>query len=94
MAFSGTVRSSYAAERAAGRLKRRRRSLLTLAASALGAAAGRLFPSWAALRTLVLTLAAFGLIDTAAWQWHTWAGLVVTGLSLLVLEWLTSGGDG
>jgi hypothetical protein len=93
MAFLGTMRSSYTAERTADRPKRTRRPLLVLAASAIGRAAGRVTPSWAALRTLILTLAAFALIDTAAWQWHRWAGLVVTGLSLLIIEALT-GGDG
>jgi len=97
MAFIGTLRTSYTAERTADRPKRTRRPLLVLAAQALGRAAGRINPSWAALRTLVLTLSAFGLIDTAAFHFGRWVGLAVTGVSLLVIEALTgppSGGDG
>jgi len=92
MAFLGTMRTSYTAERTADRSKRRRRPLLVLAAQALGTIGARLFPSWAALRTLVLTLAAFGLIDYAAFHFGQWVGFAVTGVSLLVVEALT--GDG
>jgi hypothetical protein len=90
MAFLGTMRTSYTAERAADRPKRTRRPLLVLAATALGRAGARLHISWAALRTLVLTLAAFALIDTAAFHFGRWVGLAVTGVSLLALEALTS----
>jgi len=89
MAFIGTLRTSYTAERAADRPKRTRRPLLVLAAQALGRAAGRLSIGWAALRTLALTLAGFALIDYAAWQWHHIVGYLVAGLSLLALEALT-----
>lgn len=97
MAMFGTMRSSYTAARIADRPKRTRRPLLLIAAQGIGRAAGHVTVSWAALRTLLLTLTALTLIDVAAWQWHTWTGLVVTGLSLLVVEALTgppSGGDG
>jgi len=97
MAFIGTLRTSYTAERTADRPKRTRRPLLVLAAQALGRAAARISPSWAALRTLVLTLTAFALIDTASFHFGRWIGLAITGVSLLIIEALTgppSGGDG
>ena len=92
MAFLGTVRTSYRIGRAADRPKRTRRPLLVLAAQALGTAAARL-PSWAALRTLLLTVTAFVFIDVAAFHFGQWVGYAAIGVSLLIVEALT-GGDG
>jgi hypothetical protein len=89
MAFLGTMRSSYRVERAVRATKPPRTPLTVRAARLIGGAAARVSPSWAALRTLLLTVTAFTLIDVAAWQWHTWSGLVVTALSLLAFEALT-----
>jgi hypothetical protein len=43
------------------------------------------------VRTAALTTAGLGCIDAAAWHWTTWAGLVTTGVSLLILEALGGG---
>lgn len=40
-----------------------------------------------------LTVAAFAMIDTGAFVGNTIAGFVVSGLSLLALDWKTDGGD-
>lgn len=56
-------------------------------------AAVLLVPNRAALARLgemPLTVAAVGLIDTAAWQAPHWVGWLVTGLSLMFLEHLIS----
>ncbi len=92
MAFLGTVRSSYRMRRAIDAVAPPRTPLTVRAARLIGSLAARVTPSWAALRTLLLTVTAFALIDVAAWQWHTWSGLVVTALSLLAFEAL-SGSD-
>jgi hypothetical protein len=42
------------------------------------------------LRQVTLTVTGLGLVDAAAYQTTTGVGLLVTGASLLVLEWLTS----
>ncbi|MEU6781479.1 hypothetical protein ABZ912_19925 [Nonomuraea angiospora] len=51
----------------------------------------RRLPSWAALRTLLLSLAGFGMLTAAAWTLHMAAGLAVGGISLLILESLSGG---
>ncbi|MET8864660.1 hypothetical protein ABZW11_17120 [Nonomuraea sp. NPDC004580] len=51
----------------------------------------RRLPSWAAIRTLLLSVAGFGLLTAAAWTLHMAAGLAVGGISLLVLEALSGG---
>lgn len=49
----------------------------------------RLLPRWAALRTLLLSVAGFGLLTAAAWCIAVPLGLAVGGISLLVLEALS-----
>jgi hypothetical protein len=49
----------------------------------------RLLPRWAALRTLLLSVAGFGLLTAAAWYIAVPLGLAVGGISLLVLEALS-----
>lgn len=43
----------------------------------------------AGLRRAVLTVAGFGFVDAAAYEAHLIAGLVATGVSLWLLEWLS-----
>ncbi len=81
---------AFTAERATAAAKPRRpRVPLTVRAAR---AAARLLPRWAAIRTLVLSVAGLGLLTAAAWTLHLAAGLAVAGVSLLILEAL-SGGD-
>lgn len=68
--------------------KRRRDPLLHKAGRFLG----RHAPAWSKVRTTVLTLSGFGCLDYAAYRWDLIAGLIATGVSLLVVEAL-SGGD-
>lgn len=49
----------------------------------------RRLPAWAAVRTLLLSVAGFGLLTAAAWTLHLAAGLAVGGISLLILESLS-----
>lgn len=39
-------------------------------------------------RTAILTTAGLGLLDAAAWELATAAGLAAAGVSLLLLDWL------
>lgn len=48
---------------------------------------------WRKARTAVLTVAGFALISAAAFVVHLGAGLLVAGVSLLVIEWLSEGGE-
>lgn len=43
----------------------------------------------AKLRRAALTVAGFGFVDAAAYEAHLIAGLVATGVSLWLLEWLS-----
>jgi hypothetical protein len=90
----GTLRSSYRTARPDASPKPRRRPLLELAAVAIGHLAARLTPNWSALRTLVLSVAGFGCLDTAAYQWNQTFGIAACGVSLLVLEALSGKSDG
>ncbi|MEV0382874.1 hypothetical protein [Nonomuraea sp. NPDC050643] len=51
----------------------------------------RRLPAWPALRTLLLSLAGFGMLTAAAWTLHLAAGLAVGGISILILESLSGG---
>lgn len=84
-----TFTEAFRAERSAARPPRAPRIPLTVRAARLLA---RRLPSWNAIRTLLLSLAGFGMLTAAAWQLHVAAGLAVGGISLLILEAL-SGGD-
>jgi hypothetical protein len=79
--------AAFRAERATNPPKTARTPLLVR----LGQAAARILPSWATIRTAVLSIAGFGLVTAAAWQLHTAAGLAVGGVSLLILEALSGG---
>lgn len=39
------------------------------------------------VREGVVNTAAFGCADVAAYAWHTWAGLLATTVSVLVVHW-------
>lgn len=81
MALLQGFTSAYTAGRAAR--PHRTRTPLTIRA---GRALARLLPRWETVRTAALTTTGLALLDAAAWQWTTWAGLAATGVSLLVLE--------
>jgi hypothetical protein len=57
----------------------------------LGRLAARLAARWPSLRSAVLQIGGLGCLSAAAWKVNGAAGLAVTGLSLLVLEYLSSG---
>lgn len=96
MATISTLTSAYRHERATATPKPPRTPYTIRAARSIGTFAARHLPAWAALRTLILTLAAFGFIDTAAFHFGRWVGFAAIGVSLLVVEALTgpSGGGG
>lgn len=51
----------------------------------------RVLPRWAVLRTLVLSLAGFGCLTYAAFQWTPIAGWIAAGVSCLAIEALSGG---
>lgn len=66
----------------------RRRPLLTT----LAVLAARVVAAAPRARTLVMSVTGFGCLVSAAWvTFGVGAGLAATGLSVLVLEWLTDG---
>lgn len=67
-----------------------RRPPRTPLAVRIGRALGKALPRLAALRTAVLSIAGFGLIDYAAWTWVPAVGYAAAGLSLLAIEYLIS----
>lgn len=56
----------------------------------LGVLAARVLVAAPKARTAVLTVGGFGCLTAAAWTVAVPLGLAVAGVSLLVLEWLTS----
>jgi len=84
--------AAFSDERVSAVRRRKPRTPLLIRA---GRAAARLLPTLAVIRTLVLSVAAFGALTAAAWLVAVPLGLAAAGLSLLLLEWLTSppGGD-
>jgi hypothetical protein len=86
-----TFAAAYRAERAEkARKPRNKRTPLLVKAGRLAA---RHVPSWKRARTAVLQVSAFGCIDYGLFEWHTIAGLIGTGVSLLILETLSGGDD-
>lgn len=80
---------AFRVERAAVKsTPRRPRTPLTVRAARVLA---RRLPSWAALRTLLLSIGGFGMLTAAAWTLHVAAGLAAAGVSLLILEALSGG---
>jgi hypothetical protein len=50
---------------------------------------GRRLPTLRKARQVVLRLSGLALLDYAAWSWHTIAGIVAIGLTLLLIEHVT-----
>lgn len=53
--------------------------------------AGQPRPSWIhrhgrRLKEGLVAAVACGLPTAAAWQWHTWAGLIATGVAVLIVD--------
>ncbi len=71
-----------------------RRSVMVPIAIALATVVGVLVVRARALRREALVLGGIGMICASAWTYATWSGLLVTGLGLLWLEYLTSPADG
>lgn len=83
------ARQAWRAERAARQQQDRTpRIPLTVRAARLLA---RVLPRWAVLRTLVLSLAGFGCLTYAAFQWTPIAGWIAAGVSCLAIEALSGG---
>jgi hypothetical protein len=82
-----TASEAYATGRAARAIEHRPRR--TSVVKKLAVLAGRRLPRWQEVRSTVLQVAGLGLLDAGAFELHTVAGLVTTGVSLLVLEWLS-----
>ena len=82
-----TATEAYSAGRATRAIARPQRR--TSIVKRLAHLAGRRLPSWHDARTAVLQVAGLGLVDAGAFELNTVAGLVSTGVSLLLLEWLS-----
>lgn len=81
-----TFTSAYQQAQAERTRTRKPRTPLTVTAARF---LGRHLPTWSNIRTTVYAIAGFGLIDAAAWQYETWSGLLVTGISVLIVEALS-----
>jgi hypothetical protein len=73
-----------------GRLGRARAAIQTTAAAIRTATRARVRPVRAVLADHVFTLAGFGLVSAAFFQLGLFAGLLVTGVLVLVFEWKVS----
>ncbi len=51
-------------------------------------------PTLASVRQVALTVGGLGCLSGAAWTAATWAGLAATGVSLLLVNWLSGDGGG
>lgn len=72
----------------------RRRPILIAAGTTLAALVNTLTALFARARTAIYVWGAAGCIDAGVWsRFGMWAGLIATGISLLIIEAL-SGGDG
>lgn len=79
-----TFAAAYRAERAEkARKPRDKRTPLLVKAGRLAA---RHVPSWQRARTTVLASTGFAFIDYGLFEWHTIAGCIGTGVSLLIIE--------
>lgn len=81
-----SMTEAFTAGRAERRV-RRREAVIPRVAKFLG----RRLPTWRAAKSFVLQVSGLACVDLAAFQWTLTAGLVVTGVSLFVLEWLVGG---
>lgn len=78
-----TVSQSWAVGRAARAARPKGEPVL----SRLARLAGRTLPTWRRFRAAVLQCAGLGLISFALFHLHLVAGLVASGVSLLLIEW-------
>lgn len=79
-----TFAAAYRAERAEkARKPRKKRTPLLVRA---GQFAARCAPTWQRVRSTVLQVSAFGVIDYGLFEWHPIAGFIGTGVSLLLLD--------
>lgn len=92
MAVTSTFRASFRQARTDRAAKRR--PPRTPLAVHLGRILAKALPSLAALRTAVLSLAGFGLIDYAVWTWSHGVGYAAIGVSVLAVEYLISSDRG
>jgi hypothetical protein len=76
--------------RTKSRPHRQRTPVLVAMATVLGVVLGRLVNAGSALRRVTLQFAGLGMICWGAWTANTVAGMIATGVSLLVLEALTT----
>ncbi len=86
MGLAGTAfRTGRAdAERARQRAARRRSMIVVLFTWL-----GRRLPTLRKVRQVALRLAGLAALDYAAWSWHTTAGIVAIGLTLLLIDHVT-----
>lgn len=89
MALLESFTGAYRAERATARPRKHRKPLLTH----VGRALGRLLPTWDAVRAFTLSVGGLAAFTAGAFQFATSTGWIALGLSLLVLEYLTGGGE-
>lgn len=77
-----TLTAAFKAERSTRRTRTR-----TPISVKVGRVLARVLPSLAAVRTGVISLAAYSAISYGAWLMAEPAGFVVGGLSLLIFDW-------
>ena len=58
--------------------------------TALATVLGAIVVALGMVRREALTIVGLGLVCASAWTYATWSGLLVTGLAVLWLEYLTS----
>lgn len=82
-----SMSEAWAGARAARATRPARTPVLLRLVTSLAA----ILPTWGRLRTVVLQVAGFAFLDFTAYQASHLAGYAAIGVSLFVLEWLTSG---
>lgn len=82
-----TFRQAFRTERQAAAARPPRTPLTIRAARRLA----RVLPRWSAIRSAVMSTAAFAAATHAAFLWHPIAGWIAVCLSLLILEALSGG---
>lgn len=83
--------TTMAEEFRAGRAERRQRRVRTPMLAKAARFLGRRMPKASAVRQFLLQAGGLTALDVAAFQWTMIAGLVATGASLFVLEWICGG---
>lgn len=83
-----SFRDGFAQQRATRKARPPRTPLLARA----GRLAARVLPTWQTVRTTTLSVAGFGAISYGAYEWIEPLGYAAAGVSLLLIEYLTSSG--